>query len=105
MSSYTKRITLAESDNGGLTWHSQRSATWLLEEMHDGVVQLPDERVVFIYIQRVKVSSEESKTWHEELYFLTASPSYPGYSGSGVLSPHLADGDSGVILSVVGERA
>ena len=70
--------------------------------------------MVFIYIHRgpthrggqpVKVSSDESKTWHEELYFLTAFPSYPGYSGSGVLSPHLADGDSGVILSVVDERA
>ena len=59
--------------------------------MHDGAVQLPDERVAVIYIhrgsthrggQRVKVSSDESKTWHEELYFLTACPSYPGYSGS-----------------------
>ena len=91
-----------KSDNGGLTWHSQRPATWLLEEMHGGVVQLPDERVVFIYIhrgpthrggERVKVSSDESNIWHEELYFLTASPSYPVYSGSCVLSPHIADGD------------
>ena len=47
LSSYTKRITLAESDDSGRTWHNQRPATFLLEEMHGGGVQLPDGRVVF----------------------------------------------------------
>ena len=34
------------------TWHSQRPATSLLEEMHGGGIQLPDGRVVFLYTHR-----------------------------------------------------
>ncbi len=114
LSSYTKRITVAESDDGGRTWHSQHPATFLLEEMHGGGVQLPDGRVVFLYThrgptyrggERAKVSSDEGRTWRDELYFMTATPAYPGYSGSCVLPPHLADGKSGMILTLVGERS
>jgi len=114
LASYTKRMTLAESDDGGLTWHSQRPATFLLEEMHGGAVQLPDGWVVFAYThrgphwrggERAKVSDDEGRTWRDELYYLTSTPSYPGYSGSCVLPPHLADGEPGMILSVVGERS
>ena len=114
LSSYTKRITLAESDDGGGTWHSQRPATFLLEEMHGGGVQLPDGRVVFLYThrgptyrggERAKVSCDEGRTWRDELYFMTATPAYPGYSGSCVLPPHLADGKPGMILTLVGERS
>ena len=114
LSSYTKRVTLAESDDGGQTWHSQRPATFLLEEMHGGGVQLPDGRVVFLYThrgptyrggERAKVSCDEGRTWRDELYFMTATPSYPGYSGSCVLPPHLADGKPGMILTLVGERS
>ena len=87
LSSYTKRITLAESDDGGQTWHSQRPATFLLEEMHGGGVQLPDGRVVFLYThrgptyrggERAKVSYDEGRTWRDELYFMTATPSVSG---------------------------
>ena len=114
LSSYTKRITLADSDDSGQTWHSQRPATFLLEEMHGGGVQLPDGRVVFLYThrgptyrggERAKVSCDEGRTWRDELYFMTATPSYPGYSGSCVLPPHLADGKPGMILTLVGERS
>ena len=114
LSSYTKRITLAESDDGGQTWHNQSPATFLLEEMHGGGVQLPDGRVVFLYThrgptyrggERAKVSYDEGRTWRDELYFMTATPSYPGYSGSCVLPAHLADGKPGMILTLVGERS
>jgi hypothetical protein len=82
--------------------------------MHGGAVQLPDERIVFLYThrgphyrggERAKVSCDEGRTWCDELYYLTATPSYPGYSGSCVLPPHLADGVPGTILTVVGERS
>ncbi|MAE60210.1 MAG: hypothetical protein CMJ49_02520 [Planctomycetaceae bacterium] len=95
LSSYTKRMTLAESDDGG-------------------GVQLPDGLVVFIHThrgpayrggERAKVSRDEGRTWEDEIYFLTASPSYPGYSANCVLPPHLADGEPGMILTVVGERS
>lgn len=114
LASYSKRMTLAESDDGGLTWHRQRPVSFMLEEMHGGGVQLPDGRVVFIHThrgpsyhggERAKVSDDEGRTWRDEIYFLTSSPSYPGYSGNCVLPPHLADGELGMILSVVGERS
>ena len=77
---------------------------FLLEEMHGGGIQLPDGRIVFLYThrgptyrggERAKVSYNEGRTWRDELYFMTATPSYPGYSGSCVLPSHLADGKPG----------
>ena len=114
LASYTKRVTIAASDDGGCTWHRQRPATTYLEEMHGGGIQLPDGRVVFLYThrgpwvrggERAKVSEDEGRTWRDEIYFMTATPSYPGYSGNCVLPPHLGDGKPGMILSLVGERS
>lgn len=106
-------MTLADSDDGGQSWINQRPVTFLLEEMHGGGVQLHDGRVVFMYThrgpavrggERAIVSDDDGQTWRPEVYYLTASPSYPGYSANCVLPPHLADGHPNMILSVVGER-
>ena len=114
VTSYTKRIMLADSDDHGLTWNNVRPGTFLLDEMHGQALPLPDDRVVLLYThrgpwprggERAKVSRDQGQTWAQELYYLNATPAYPGYSASCVLPPHLADGEPNMILSVVGERS
>jgi hypothetical protein len=114
LGSYVKRLLLAESDDGGVTWTNVHPGTFLLGEMHGGAVALPDDRVVLHYThrcpplrggERAKVSRDGGRTWEDELYYLNATRAYPGYSGACVLPPHLADGKPGMILTVVGERS
>ena len=112
--SYVKRILLADSEDGGLTWDNVRPGTFLLEEMHGSAIQLPDDRLVMFHTHRVpplaggeraKVSKDEGKSWEPEMYYLNSARSVPGYSASCVLPPHLGDGKPGMILTVVGERS
>ena len=114
ISSYAKRIMLADSDDGGLSWNNIRPGSLLLDEMHGQTLALPDGRVVLLYThrgpplrggERAKISRDQGITWSQELYYLNATPAYPGYAASCVLPPELADGEAGMILSVVGERS
>ncbi len=113
LESVEKNVLLADSDDGGVTWGNVRPGTRLLGEMHGGAVQLPDGRVVLIYVHRVpwirggeraKVSRDGGHTWEKELYYLNTTPAVPGYSANCVLPPELGDGKPGMILSLVGER-
>ncbi len=159
LTSYEKNLLMADSDDGGVTWKNPRPVTHLLDEMHGSAVQLPDGRIVLMYVhrlpalhggERAKVSRDGGHTWEEELYYLNTvdAPNWeevlttlenadggvftfeesmkrsyptegktlkgmwyindhlnkPGYSASCVLPPELADGQPGMILSIVGER-
>lgn len=79
LSSYEKNLLMADSDDGGITWKNPRAVTYLLDEMHGSAVQLPDGRIVLMYVHRVpalhggeraKVSRDGGYTWEEELYYL-----------------------------------
>ena len=70
---------MADSDDGGITWKNPRAVTHLLDEMHGSAVQLPDGRIVLMYVhrlpalhggERAKVSRDGGNTWEEELYYL-----------------------------------
>ena len=112
--SHLKCVLLADSDDKGRTWTNVRRGTLLMETMHGSAVELPDGRIVLLHVSRAvspgggtwaRVSSDGGYTWTDDRYYLNASPSYPGYSASCVLPPHLADGKPGMILTVAGERA
>lgn len=114
VASVHKNILLAESKDGGVTWLTLGPGSHNLGEMHGSAVELPDGRIVLIYVHRVpwtrggeraKISRDGGHTWDKELYYLNATHFYPGYSASCLLPPELADGLSGVILTVIGERA
>ncbi len=113
LTSVVKNILLADSDNGGVIWTNVRAATTGLAEMHGSAVELPDGRIVLMYIHRVpwlrggvraRVSSDGGNTWDPETYYLSTVETYPEYSTDCVLPPELADGKPGMILSVVGDR-
>ena len=79
LSSYEKNLLMADSDDGGITWKNPRAVTHLLDEMHGSAVQLPDGRIVLMYVhrlpalhggERAKVSRDGGDTWEEELYYL-----------------------------------
>jgi hypothetical protein len=114
LTSYVKRLLLAESDDGGVTWTNVHPCTFLLNEMHGGMVELPDGRVVLLYThrcpplrggERATISRDGGRTWDPELYHLNTTRAFPGYSAACVLPPHLADGKQGMILTLVGERS
>ncbi len=114
LTSWTKRVLIADSVDRGITWRNARPGSLMLDEMHGGVVELPDGRIVLHHTHRFpikyggewcRISDDDGNTWQDITYYLTATPAYPGYAAMCVLPPHLADGEEGMILSVVGERA
>ena len=106
-------MLLADSDDGGLTWTNVRAGSNLLGEMHGSAVELPDGRIVLMHVHRVpwlhggeraRVSRDGGNTWDEETYYLSTVLTYPEYSTNCVLPPELADGEPGMILTVLGDR-
>ncbi len=113
LGSVEKNVLLADSDDGGLTWSNVRAGSNLLGEMHGSAVELPDGRIVLMHVHRVpwlhggeraRVSRDGGNTWDEETYYLSTVLTYPEYSTNCVLPPELADGEPGMILTVLGDR-
>jgi hypothetical protein len=79
LTSYEKNLLMTDSDDGGITWENPRAVTHLLDEMHGSAVELPDGRIVLLYVhrlpafhggERARVSSDGGHTWEEEMYYL-----------------------------------
>ena len=113
LGSVQKNVLLADSADGGVTWTNVRDGSNLLGEMHGSAVELPDGRIVLIHVHRVpwlhggeraRVSRDGGNTWDEETYYLSTVLTYPEYSTNCVLPPELADGEPGMILTVLGDR-
>jgi hypothetical protein len=113
LGSVQKNVLLADSDDGGVTWTNVRDGSNLLGEMHGSAVELPDGRVVLMHVHRVpwlhggeraRVSRDGGNRWDEETYYLSTVLTYPEYSTNCVLPPELADGEAGMILTVLGDR-
>ena len=108
-----KNVMLADSPDGGATWTNVRKGCHGLGEMHGSAVELPDGRIVLMHVHRVpwlhggeraRVSCDGGNTWDRETYYLSTVPTYPEYSTNCVLPPELADGEPGMILTVLGDR-
>jgi len=113
LGSVHKNVLLADSDDGGRTWTNVRAGSNLLGEMHGSAVELPDGRIALMHVHRVpwlhggeraRVSRDGGNTWTPETYYLSTVLTYPEYSTSCVLPPELADGEPGMILTVLGDR-
>ena len=114
LSSYVKRTTIVESADSGITWNKPRPGTLLLDQIRGHIIELPDGRLVLFNTHRVptvrggeraRISTDGGETWGDEVYYMNAAKAYPGYASSCVLPPELADGEPGMILTVVGERS
>ncbi len=111
--SWTKRVLLARSDDGGKNWETIGPGSLMVGEMHGGTVELPDGRLLLHHTHRapthrggewVRISDNGGKSFEDRTYYMTATQQYPGYATMRVLPPRLADGKKGMVLSVVGER-
>ena len=99
----SKTVQLADSDDGGRTWHSHRPLTRMYGQAHGDLVALPGGGVVATYENRypyadggamlARVSWDGGQTWEPELYKLTRGH---GYSGSVVLK-------DGTIVTLAGD--
>ncbi len=113
LESLHKNVMLADSDDGGASWTNVRKGCHGLGEMHGSAVELPDGRIVLMHVHRVpwlhsgeraRVSRDGGNAWDRETYYLSTVPTYPEYSTNCVLPPELADGEPGMILTVLGDR-
>jgi len=113
LGSVHKNVLLADSDDGGVTWTNIRPGSNRLGEMHGAAVELPDGRIVLLHVHRVpwlhggeraRVSRDGGNSWDAETYYLSTVLTYPEYSTNCVLPPELADGQAGMILTVLGDR-
>ena len=99
----SKTVQLANSEDGGRTWHSHRPLTRMYGQAHGDLVALPGGGVVATFENRypyadggamlARVSWDEGQTWEPELYKLTRGH---GYSGSVVLK-------DGTIVTLAGD--
>ena len=95
-----KRTFIAESKDGR-DWGNFRQLTTLFGDTPGELIQLPDGRVVLLYIHRyspqdgvyARVSHDEGRTWGAEL--LALRNVHSGYSSSTVLK-------DGTIVSMIG---
>ena len=113
LGSVQKNVLLADSDDGGVTWTNVRPGSNQLGEMHGSAVELPDGRIVLVHVhrdpwlhggERARVSRDGGNSWDKEIYYLSTVLTYPEYSTNCVLPPELADGRSGMVLTVLGDR-
>ena len=99
----SKTVQLANSEDGGRTWHSRRPLTRMYGQAHGDLAALPGGGVVATFENRypyadggamlARVSWDGGQTWEPELYKLTRGH---GYSGSVVLK-------DGTIVTLAGD--
>ena len=113
LTSWTKRVLLARSDDNGMRWRTIGPGSLMLDEMHGGTLELPDGRLLLHHTHRfpiagggewVRISHDGGENFEDRIYYMNATRQYPGYASMCVLPPRLADGKPGMVLSVVGER-
>ena len=114
MSSYVKRTTLVESEDGGRSWYKARPGSLLLDQIRGQVIELPDGRLVFTNTHRVptlrggeraRLSEDGGSTWSTANYYLNWAKAYPGEASTCLLPPELGNGEPGMLLTVIGERS
>ncbi len=101
---FYKTVFLADSSDGGKTWHHFRPLTNVHGQCHGFGVGFPDGTFVVSYDHRyprdlssgrAMISYDEGETWQEEVYYLYYGDGISGFSQSLVL-------DDGWILTVGG---
>ena len=101
---YYKTVFLADSDDGGKTWHRFRQLTNYHGQCHGYGVGLSDGTFMVAYDHRyprdlssgrAMISRDEGETWEDEVYYLYYGDGVSGFSQSLAL-------DDGSILTVGG---
>jgi hypothetical protein len=88
-----RHVFLADSDDGGQTWHEFRplrtkegQPLLVFGECHGDLVQMSDGKVVLVHDRRppqnkfavvARVSRDEGKTWSPHVYHLSRGQAYP----------------------------
>ena len=82
-----KTVRLANSEDGGRTWHSHRPLSLIYGQAHGDLAALPEGGVLATYENRypyaeggamyARVSWDQGQTWEPQLYKLTQGHGYP----------------------------